>query len=370
MRVALIHDWLTGMRGGEKVLAAIAELYPQADLFTLIHLRGNCEPIVRGRRVITSFLNDLPGVRSYYRHLLPLMPMAIERFDLSGYELIISSSHCVAKGIRRPEGALHLCYCHTPARYLWTQTQQYTTRSSRLTRMGLAAFKPYLQRWDRHSAAQVNRFIANSQNVARRIQKIYQRESTVIYPPVDTDFFIPAADQREDYYLVTSALVPYKCVDHAVEAFKRLQLPLRVIGSGPMMASLARGAPAHVQFLGWQSDEAVREHYRRCRALILPGEEDFGLTPLEAMACGTPVIAYGAGGAMETVTANPRTGLLYQPHTVEALMETVLAFQSRRNEFSPTQLRAWAERFGKQIFHRNFGGAVNEELATWEQAKS
>jgi len=368
MRIALVHDWLTGMRGGEKVLAAIAELFPQADIFTLVHVRGSCPQLVKGRRVITSMLDDLPGVGHYYRHLLPAMPLAIERLDLGGYDLIISSSHCVAKGVCRDAGALHICYCHTPMRYIWAQNSAYASRMSRLNAIAMAFFRRYLQAWDLRSAGHVDLYLANSHNVARRIERIYGFASRVVWPPIDTEYFTPDGEAREDFYLVMSALAPYKCVDHAVAAFSRLNLPLRVIGSGQMLHKLRRLAPRNVQFLGWQSDEVVREHYRRCKALVFPGEEDFGMVPVETMACGAPVIAYKAGGALETVIdvgtpdARGPTGLLYEPHTIEAMVDAVRRFENMSQEFSQEKLAAWARNFGKQQFRRRFLTAIDPEL--------
>ncbi len=368
MRVALVHDWLTGMRGGEKVLAAIGKMFPQADLFTLVHVRGTCPSLVAGRKVVTSFLDRLPWVGRYYRHLLPIMPWAIERLDLSGYDLVISSSHCVAKGVCAPPEAVHVCYCHTPMRYVWSQNGEYDRRLSWAVRSGMKMVRGYLREWDRHSAERVDLFVANSRNVAGRIRQAYGRESRVVWPPIDMEYFHPDSTGREDFYLIVSALAPYKCIDHAVEAFTRLNLPLRVIGSGQMLRSLRRRASSHIQFLGWQSDEVVRAHYRRCKALVFPGEEDFGMAPLEAMACGTPVLAYGAGGAMETVidpaTANEYgpTGLHYSPHTVEALVEAVRRVESGAVRFDPRVLRAWAEQFSLARFAEQFQEAIDVAL--------
>ena len=368
MRVALVHDWLTGMRGGEKVLAAIAKIFPQADIFTLLHVRGSCGRLVRGRRVITSILDDLPAVGRYYRHLLPLMPLAIEGLDLKGYDLVISSSHCVAKGVRRDGGALHICYCHTPMRYVWSQRLEYSDRIGLVGRIAMAALGRYLRAWDLRSAARVDLYLANSHNVARHVERIYGRSCRVVWPPVDTTYFTPDGGPRKGFYLVTSALAPYKCVDHAVEAFSRLQLPLRIIGSGQMLKKLRRSAPSNVQFLGWQSQEVVREHYRRCKALIFPGEDDFGMVPVEAMACGTPVIAYKAGGALETVVDVEAgcelgaTGLLYEPHTAEALVDAVRQFVRMSLSFSREKLVAWADNFGTQHFRKRFLAAVGPEL--------
>ncbi|MCK4601708.1 MAG: glycosyltransferase, partial [Phycisphaerae bacterium] len=341
LRVALVHDWLTGMRGGEKVLAHLCRLMPQADIFTLFHLRGACPTITRGRTVRTSLLNDLPGAARYYRHLLPLMPLAVERMDVSGYDLVISSSHCVAKGIGgQRKRQLHICYCHTPMRYAWDTGEDYQHRLG-WTGLALRAVRPYLRAWDRRAASRVDLFLANSACVAERIRRVYDRTSIVLYPPIDVDFFTPARTPREDFYLVVSALAPYKRIHQAIEAFARLKRPLKIIGSGQELRKLRRIAPRNVELLGWCSDEIVRDYYRRCRALIFPTLEDFGMVPLEAMACGTPVIAYGDGGALETVldANNPAvekpTGLLYRPQTPQALASAVEQFDTVADRLQP-----------------------------------
>jgi glycosyltransferase involved in cell wall biosynthesis len=294
--------------------------------------------------------------------------MAIERLDLGGYDLIISSSHCVAKGVCHDTGSLHICYCHTPMRYIWVQDSEYSSTMGLLNKAAMAFFRRYLQAWDLRSAGHVDLYLANSHNVARRIERIYGRGSRVVWPPVDTEYFTPDDGVREDFYLAVSALAPYKCIDHAVEAFSRLNLPLKVIGSGQMLGKLRRSSPRNVRFLGWQSDEVVREHYRRCKALIFPGEEDFGMVPVEAMACGTPVIAYKAGGALETVidvdAADPHgpTGLLYEPHTIESLVDAVRRFETMSNEFPQERLAAWTGNFGREQFRRRFLDAIKPEL--------
>ncbi|MCD6364396.1 MAG: glycosyltransferase [Planctomycetes bacterium] len=367
MRVAIVHDWLTGMRGGEKVLSLLCELMPQADILTLLHVPGSCDDRIEGMRIVTSFLDDLPGVRHYYRYLLGLMPTAIESIDATRYDLIVSNSHCVAKGIIRSPHSVHLCYCHTPMRYVWSQSLAYE-RAMSLSGPALRCARRYLRAWDLRSAAHVDMFVANSANVAGRIRQTYRRTSRVVYPPVDTKFFTPGKIAREDFYLMVTALVPYKRVEQAIAAFAELQRPLRIIGSGPMLAHLRRGCPPNVTLTGYQSDRVVREHYRRCRALIFPGEEDFGLVPLEAMACGAPVIAYGAGGVKETVvdvdavhSAEP-TGLLYNPQSAEALADAVLKFERLSGRFHPRPLAERASLFSKERFLAEFRRAVESTL--------
>ncbi|MFB3891575.1 MAG: glycosyltransferase [Phycisphaerae bacterium] len=369
IRVALVHDWLTGMRGGEKVLACLCRMFPDADIFTLIHRPGACPPI-DGRSIRTSWLDDLPGVARYYRRLLPLMPLAVERMDVSDYDLVISSSHCVAKGIGGIRaGQVHVCYCHTPMRYVWAVEEDYR-RQAGVSGMLLRAFTPYLRAWDRRSAGRADLFLANSACVARRIRQAYGRTAVVLYPPVDVDYFTPADVQREDFYLVVAAMAPYKRIDQAVAAFASLKRPLKIIGSGPLLGRLRAAAPPNVEFLGWQADEVLRDHYRRCRAVIFPQLEDFGLVPLEAMACGTPVIAFGAGGALETVldAADPAvpapTGLLYDPQTPEALAATVQQFEALTGRFDPKALRRWAVKFSPKEFMDGFRRAVHPLVVT------
>lgn len=363
MKVALVHDWLTGMRGGEKVLAAICGMFPGADLFTLICVPGRCEAITQGRRVVTSWLSRLPGIERYYRYLLPVMPWAIQSLDLSGYELIISSSHCVAKGLRRPRSAVHVCYCHSPMRYAWSQADSYR-RTMPLEGLALALFRDPLRRWDRNSSNGVDLFAANSRNVARRIRLAYGREALVVYPPVDTDFYTPAPVAREDFYLAVGALAPYKRMDQAVEGFAHLpDRRLVVIGSGQMAAALRRSAPSNVTLLGWQSDEAVRDHYRRARAAVFPGEEDFGIVPVEAMACGCPVIAYRGGGALETVIdaeggLTSATGLCYSPQTPEALAAAIRKFETLPMSWDAAAMARHAAQFGAARFRQDFARTV------------
>lgn len=370
MRVAIAHDWLSGMRGGEKVLSLLCGLIPHADLFTLLHVPGACDERIERMRIRTSFLNDLPAVRRYYRYLLPFMPLAMELMDAGEYDLVISCSHCVAKGIRRSGRAAHICYCFTPMRYIWSQSRCYRNGAGP-SGWALRSLQGYLRAWDRRTAGRVDLFLANSRNVADRIRLTYGRQAVVVHSPIDTSFFTPSDVDREDYYLMVTALVPYKRVDQAIAAFGRLGRPLRVIGGGPLLRALRRSAPSNVDLMGWRSDEEVRAHYRRCRALIQPGEEDFGLAPLEAMACGTPVIAYDAGGAQETVLdvdeQHPMgpTGVRYAPQSVDGLVSAVKRLDQVEHRFEPRRLAAWARRFSPSRFLESFkqaaGGLLREK---------
>ncbi len=366
MRVAIVHDWLTGMRGGEKVLRLICQSFPQADLLTLLHTKGSCCDEIERMRIRTSWLDDLPAAEKYYRNLLPLMPFAIEGIQADQYDLVLSTSHCVAKGIVRCPRSLHVCYCHSPMRYVWAQGAVYEGTMG-LKSIPLKLLGGYLRAWDRRSAQHVDHFIANSVNVAGRIADSYGRCAEVVFPPIDTDFYCPADIEREDFYLMVTAIAPYKRVDQAIEAFAGSGRKLVIIGSGQHYVRLKRLAPKNVRLLGWQDDEVVRDHYRRCRGLIFPGEEDFGMVPLEAMACGAPVIAYGAGGALETVrcinTAQDKpTGLCYLPQTPAALAGAVDEFDRRAGEFDVDQIVQWARQFGEGVFIEKYMGVVNRLL--------
>jgi glycosyltransferase involved in cell wall biosynthesis len=300
--VALVHDWLTGMRGGEKVLEVLCELYPAADLFTLVHVPGTVSPAIEARRPRTSALSRLPGIARYYRHCLPLFPALVEHFDLDGYDLVISSSHCAVKSVVRAGGARHVCYCHTPMRYVWDQRDAYFG-PERVGRLRAALLRPVLARlarWDAATAHRVDRYVANSEHVARRIGRYYNRRATVVHPPVDTEFYRPDGRQPDRSALVVSALVPYKRLEVAIGACRLAGVPLRIVGRGPELERLRAAGPG-VEFLGHCSNEQIRELYRASGVLLLPGEEDFGIVPVEAQACGRPVVALARGGALETV---------------------------------------------------------------------
>ncbi len=305
-RVALIHDWLTGMRGGERVLEGLLDLFPDAEIFTLVHVPGTVSARIESRPIHVSHLGRLPGVDRRYRFLLPFFPSAIERFDLRGFDLVVSSSHCVAKGAIAPPGVPHICYCHTPMRYVWDQYADYFSqgRASPLIRMAASLVMPRLRRWDVASAAGVSSFIANSRHVRERIRRHYERDAAVVYPPVEVKRFAPAP-RREDYYISIGALVPYKRMDIAVRAFNQLGRRLIVVGEGPELHGLSRKAHANVEFTGRLPDDEVARLLAGARGFVLPGEEDFGIAAVEAQAAGVPVIALGRGGALETVIAAP-----------------------------------------------------------------
>jgi glycosyltransferase involved in cell wall biosynthesis len=356
-RIALIHDWLTGMRGGEKVLEVLADLFPRADIFTLVHIPGRVSPAIERHKIMTSPIQHIPGIGRYYRHLLPILPWAIESLDFSGYDLLISTSHCVAKGAIPSAGVPHWCYNHTPMRYIWDQYDQYFApgRASWPVRTAMAAVRPYLQRWDLNTLPRVTHFLANSENVQARIQRLYHRDSEVVYPPVDFDFYaaepLLAAADKSDFYLVVSALAPYKRIDLALDACARKGKRLIVIGEGQESASLQSRAGKDVQFLGWRSGAELRDYFRRAKALLFPGEEDFGIVPLEAMAAGCPVIALGKGGALETVVEG-KTGYFFPEPTIDSLVEAM-----NRLELTPldsAQVRDHAERFSKTHCETSF----------------
>jgi glycosyltransferase involved in cell wall biosynthesis len=366
VKVALVHDWLTGMRGGERCLEVFCEIFPQADLFTLVYQQGAVSQTIERMSIHPSWLQSIPRVTRYYRHLLPLYPLAIRQFRLAGYDLVLSSSHAVAKGVYRGDSSMHICYCFTPMRYIWDQSHTYFPRHrfSALSWALLQTLVRYLRAWDIKTSRGVDEFVAISNNIAVKIRAYYNRSSYVIPPPVDCGFFTPDSSPRQQgaaFYLIVSALVPYKRIDMAVETFNRLRLPLIIIGMGPERSKLERGALSHIQFLGWQPDEVVRDYYRRCEALIFPGEEDFGIVPLEAQACGKPVIAFGKGGALETVIPlnqagkevppiQPATGVFFYEPTVEALTDAVSLFRQRASAFDPCAIRQNALGFDRPVF--------------------
>jgi glycosyltransferase involved in cell wall biosynthesis len=350
LRVALVHDWLTGMRGGERVLLELCRLFPSAQIHTLLWNRGSVHAEIEGRVRETSFLQKLPGVASGYRGYLPLFPSAARSLSVRGADLVLSSSHAVAKGVRVERGVPHVSYVHTPMRYLWDENGSYFRfgGGSGWKRMGLALAKPYLRRFDVETARGVDHFIANSENVRGRIRKFWGAEAATIPPPVDTEFFTPSeSGDCGGYYLVVSSLEPYKRIDLAIEAFRRLRRPLVIAGGGTQEPELRARAPRNVQFLGRVTDERLRDLYRGCRALIFPGIEDFGMTPVEAQACGKPVICYGGGGVTESVV-DGKTGLYFRPQEPEALAEAVERAEQR--VWDAAEIRRHSLKFSRSRF--------------------
>jgi len=361
-RVALVHDWLTGMRGGEKVLEAICELFPDATRFALLHIPGAVSGTIEARPVRTSFIQRLPGSHRYYRPLLPLFPAAVEQFDLDDFDLVISTSHCAAKSVVPPGRTPHLCYCFTPMRYAWDQFDAYFgpdrvgAAASRMFRWGLSA----MARWDVATAGRVSRYVASSQYVAARIRRYYNRGASVVYPPVDTAFFRPSGKPPGASLLIVSALVPYKRVDLAIRACALAGSPLRIVGRGPELARLRETAGPSVEFLGSLSDEQVRTAYQDAAAVLLPGIEDFGIVPVEAQACGRPVIALAEGGACETVI-DGSTGILVAEPTDTAFAAAI--DRMRRVRFDATAIRQHAVRFSRERFHAAFKQQVDQVLS-------
>lgn len=359
MDVALVHDFFCNLGGSDAVASALHQLFPEAPVFTLvIYDRNRQAGVVQGMDLRTSFIQRLPLAGRMHQPFLPLFPIAIESFDLTGYELVISSSHSCAKGVITPPDTVHICYCHTPMRYAWDMYPEYTRHMRWLPRTITAIVMHYVRLWDVSSAERVDYFVANSQFVARRIWKYYRREATVIYPPVDTAYFAPE-DRDDDYYLVVSRLTVYKRIDLAVRAFNRLGFPLRIIGDGPEFEHLRDMAQQNVQLLGYQPRQVVREHMASCRALIFPGVEDFGMVPVEAQATGRPVIAYAAGGALETVV-DAVTGLFFEEQSPEVLCEAVERFEQM--VFDKRRIREHALRFGADRFAEQMSSFIADKM--------
>ncbi len=363
LRVALVHDWLTGMRGGEKVLEAIYELVPDAKLFTLLHVPGSVSPALEARRASTSLIQNFPMSASQYRRYIPIFPWVIEQFDLDHFDLVISTSHCTAKSVIATGKARHLCYCFTPMRYAWDQFDAYFG-SSRVGHLQNRLYREIfcrLARWDAATSDRVSRYIADSQHVAGRINRYYNRNATVVHPPVDTDFFNSNESHRDDYFLVVSALVPYKRIDVAIEACRQAGMRLKIVGSGPEREWLQTQSGTDVEFLGSRSDDEIRTLYRRARGVLLPGEEDFGIVAVEAMSCGTPVIGLARGGTTETIIEGT-SGIL-----VEQLTADSFATGIRRTlacPFNRSKIRSHALRFSRNQFMGAMRRCIEETAPT------
>lgn len=359
IKAALVHDWLTGQRGGEKVLEVLAEIFPEAPIYTLFHFPGSQVETIEKRRIITSFLQRMPRARKKYRSYLPLFPLAVELFDLQGYNLVISSSHCIAKGaIPRPDG-LHISYIHSPMRYAWNHYFSYfsSARLGFFSRLAIPPVIHYLRLWDESSSERVDHFVANSRHVAFRIRRYYRRQAEVIHPPVDTDFFTPG-ERQEDYCLIVSALVPYKRIEVAIEAFNQAGLRLKIVGQGPEYRRLKSRAKGNIQFLGAVEAKNLLGLYQQALTLVIPGEEDFGINSLEAQACGIPVIALERGGARETVIPG-ETGLFFSRLDPAGLLEALDKFKGMT--FNKHTLRANALNFSRARFKEKISSFIHEK---------
>jgi glycosyltransferase involved in cell wall biosynthesis len=364
-RVAIVHYWFVSRRGGEKVVEAMAAMFPHADLFSLIIDPDALPESLRGRSITTSILQKLPGSHRYHRRLLPFYPLALEQFDLSGYDLVLSSESGPSKGVLTSAGTCHVCYCHSPMRYLWDFYHRYKNGGSLglLSRPFFTLASHYLRLWDSASADRVDYFAANSRNVAARIRKHYRREAAVIYPPVNTKAGY-VAEKIEDYYLVVGQLVEYKHIDLAIAVCNRLGRRLRIVGEGEQYSKLRKLAGSTIQFCGALSDEDLHEQYAHCRALLFPGEEDFGIVPVEALSFGRPVIAYGRGGVTETVDgfhadslgqAENASGIFFREQSIDSLVEAIVAFEELQHRFCPFFIKQQANRFAEENFQENFG---------------
>jgi glycosyltransferase involved in cell wall biosynthesis len=360
MKIAIIHYWLVGMRGGERVLEALCELYPDADVFTHVYVPGAVSPSISCHRITTTFIGRLPFASRMYKKYLPLMPLALEELDLGEYDLVISSESGPAKGVIAHPDAVHVCYCHSPMRYIWSLYHRYRAEATATTRLLMPALAHYLRTWDQVSAARVDTFVANSRNVARRIERCYDRPASVVYPPVNTEYFrANPSKPRADYYLVVGELVRYKRPDLAINACNRLKKPLVVIGGGEMLTELRRLAGPTVDIRGAQPIEALRAAYAEAKALIFPGEEDFGIVPVEAMASGCPVIAFRKGGACETMLEDA-TGTFFDDQTVECLIDAIENFESAI--FDPHRIAQHASIFGEARFKSEISQVIHDAL--------
>lgn len=376
LKVAIVHYWFVGRAGGERVVEALAEVFPQADLFSLVADTSTLAPVLQNRNLKTSFLQRIPGARKYHRHFLPLHPLALEQFDLSGYDLVISSESGPAKGVITSSKTCHICYCHSPMRYIWDMYPEYRRSMDAVVRTIFSATAHYIRMWDYATAGRVDYFVANSAFVASRIQKHYRRESTIIHPPVAA-LAARLSERRGDYYLAMGRLVDYKRFDLAVGACTNLGRRLKVIGGGPQENALRRIAGPSVEFLGHVSDSEVQENFAGCRALLFPGEEDFGIVPVEAQSFGKPVIAYASGGILETVRGvfagqpadeNP-TGIFFADQSMPEMTNAILEFESREHEFCPQSIREHSLQFDDAIFKQRIREFVADAVAEFNAGR-
>lgn len=372
MRVAIVHDWLLGMRGGERALDVFCKMFPAAEIFTLFYNKTTLTPTIENRPIHTSFLQGMPFAREKYRNYLPLFPLAVESFDLKGFDLVISSSHCVAKGARKPKNSYHLCYCYTPMRYVWVFFEQYFGDYSPLKKMAVGCVARYLKKWDLATLPRVDDFIGISHTIKRRIKDVYNREAAVIYPPVDIENFrLDPSRKRGDYYLCVSALVPYKRIDIIIDAFNILKdKKIVIVGDGNLREDLERRAVSgNIKFAGRVSDDELAGIYRNAKAFVFAAEEDFGIAPIEAQAVGVPVICYGKGGLSETIIpinsasgASRPTGMFFYEQSVESFVEAINKFEAMEREFNPSNARLNAERFSEDKFRHNIRTFINDKM--------
>ena len=361
MRVALIHYWLINSRGGEKTLRAIADLFPGADIYAHIVDSEVAKREFPDHRVETTFIAKLPFARTLYQKYLPLMPLALEQLDLREYDLVISSESGPAKGVIVAPHTTHICYCHSPMRYVWDMYHEYTKQTGLLTRLVMAPMLHRLRVWDQVSAQRVDDYVANSKFVATRIGKYYRRQATVIHPPVAVDE-LSISNVAEDFYLSVGQLVAYKRVEMLVDAFNVSGKQLTIIGEGELLPKLKRLAKSNVRILGWQPSDVIRDHYRRCRAVLIPGVEDFGIVPVEAMACGKAVIAFGYGGALETVI-DGLSGVLFSEPTAVGLNRAVERFEATHDQFDAAVIRKHSEKFSTASFKEQIRSHINTVIA-------
>jgi glycosyltransferase involved in cell wall biosynthesis len=362
MRVAIIHYWLITWRGGEKVLKAISDIYPQADIYTHVYDPELVAKELPGKAVRTTFIARLPFARRHYQKYLPLMPLALEQLDLRNYDLVISNESGPAKGVIVGPNTQHLCYCLSPMRYLWDMFPDYYSGAGKLTRAVMVPALHHLRIWDQVSAQRVDKYLAISRFIAQRVAKYYRRHADVLYPPVAIDDFV-VSKSSEDFYLSVGQLVAYKRADLLVDAFNQMGKRLVIIGEGDLFKKLKKSAGQNIQLLGRQPFEVIRDHYARCKALVFPGVEDFGIVPVEAMASGKPVIALAAGGARDTII-DGETGILYAEQSAEGLMQAVRKFEVQEHDFDPDRIRAHAEKFSTERFKSEFRSAVDELMAS------
>ena len=360
MKVALVHYWLVGMRGGEKVLEQLCSLYPNADIFTHVVDMEAIPDTITSKSITTTFIQRLPQAKKRYQTYLPFMPIALEQLDLRGYDLIISSESGPAKGVITDPGSIHICYCHSPMRYVWDMYHDYLSGAGALKSILMRPLIHYLRMWDVTSASRVDIFLANSTFVSARIRKFYRRDALIVPPPVNvSDYRI--SSKISDYYLMVGQLVDYKKVDLAIQAFNKIGKKLVIIGAGDQMSYLKGIAKENIELLGYQEFEVIREKYSECRALIFPGVEDFGMVPIEAMASGRPVIAYGRGGALDYVK-DKHNGILFHDQTVKAIEDAVARFEEEGVSFSPAEIKQSADYFSEMEFKRKFQQVVKDNI--------